>query len=212
MDSTSRVHIFGNVFINGTTPNGTIDLGRSEARPLTVPVDFYNNTILGASAEAGRAVVFENVTTVNAINNILGGANKLWDGVSFTNTDYNGYVNCPVYVSYNCWPVSGGTNDFDTWRSVSASDTHGLNSQNDFGGMNSSTGELLSNSVMLGIGSNLEGAVSGWPAEQRNALATDRNGVPRGSGRWDIGALSLRGPLAPQPVLVPPSGLTAVAQ
>jgi parallel beta-helix repeat protein len=215
MDSTSNVHIFGNVLMNGTTLNGTIDLGRSSTSPLTVPIDFFNNTIIGSSAAEGRAVVFENVQSVNAINNILGGANKLWDGVSFVNTDYNGYVNCPAGVSYNCWPVAGGTNNFTTWRSISASDAHGVNSQNDFGGVNSVTGAPGSGSVMVGSGLNLAGTVAGWPAEQRSALANDLNGMSRGSGRWDIGALAFGSATTPPPVTppqppAPPTALTAV--
>ncbi|MDQ1471877.1 MAG: hypothetical protein QOJ99_3357 [Bryobacterales bacterium] len=216
MDSTSRVHIFGNVLLNGTTLNGTIDLGRAQNSPLTVPVDFYNNTVIGASAAGGRAVVFENVQSVNAVNNLLGGANKLWDGVSFANTDYNGYVNCSTSVSYNCWPVAGGTNNFNTWRSISGSDSNGVNSQNNFGGVNSATGAPGSGSVMLSAGSNLIAAVAGWPDEQRNALLTDRNGVSRGSGKWDIGALA-SGTAAPPPVPatpvppIAPSALTAVS-
>ncbi|MEA2475740.1 MAG: hypothetical protein QOE06_3655, partial [Thermoleophilaceae bacterium] len=210
MNSSSQVHIFGNVLLNGTTLTGTIDLGRTPDSPLTVPVDFFNNTVIGSDAAEGRAVVFENVQMVNALNNIIGGANKLWDGVSYPNTDYNGYINCPIDVSYNCWPAADGTNDFETWRSLSSSDTHGVNALDGTGGVNASTGALNSDSVMVAAGSNIEGLISGWPAEQRSALLTDRNGVPRGSGQWDIGALSFRAIVAAQPVL-PPTGLTVVA-
>jgi parallel beta-helix repeat protein len=207
MDSSSLVHLFGNVLVNGTTLNGTIDLGVEPGHPLTTPVDFFNNTVIGSDAAEGRGVVFENVQYVKAMNNILGGANKLWDGVSSPNTDYNGYVNCPNNISYNCWPVAGGTNDFDTWRQISSSDTHGQNSQSNFGGVNSVTGALASDSLMVGAGCNLEGAVSGWPQEQQNAILTDRNGVTRGEQSWDIGALSSHGSsrhnryLLPQPAL-----------
>lgn len=193
MDSTSQVHIFGNVLLSGTTDNGTIDIGRASNHPLTTPLDFYNNTVAGGSAASGRAVVFENVNTVNAVNNIVGGANQLWSGISFTNTDHNGYINCPVGTSYNCWPAGSGnmTNNFNTWKIACAGcDSHAVNSQGNWGGVSSSTGALQAGSPMIGAGANLVYAVSGWPAEQINALATDRNGNVRQSGNWDIGALS----------------------
>jgi hypothetical protein len=209
MDGTSQVHIFGNLLLAGTTANGTIDLGRDSAHPLTVGLDFYNNTVVGSSATDGRAVVFESVNTINAENNILGGANKLWDGVSFSNTDFNGYVSCATGVSYNCWMVSGGTNNFSTWKSGCSCDAHAVNSQANTDGVNVSTGTLQAGSVMIGAGTNLLSAVSSWPIEQQNALATDRNGYFRGSGNWDIGALAFES-AGVQPA--PPTGLTAIVK
>jgi len=203
MDGTSILHIFGNVLL-GTTANGGADLGRASFDPLTHALDFYNNTVFGPNASSNRAVVFENVNLVNAKNNIVGGANKLWDGVSFTATDYNGYINCPTGTSYNCWPVSGGTNNFSTWRGQCACDAHAVNSQANFDGVNSATGALQTSSLMIGAGTNLASVVSSWPTEQQNALTTDRSGIARGGGAWSIGAYGTTG-TSPQP----PTNLTA---
>jgi hypothetical protein len=203
MDGSSILHIFGNVLL-GTTANGAADLGRAPFDPLTHAVDFYNNTVFGPDASSNRAVVFENVNLVNAKNNIMGGANKLWDGVSFTATDYNGYINCPIGVSANCWPVSGFTNNFSTWLNQCACDAHAVNSQANFDGVNSSTGALQTGSLMIGAGTNLSSTVAGWPTAQQNALATDRSGVARGGGAWSIGAYSVT---ATDPL--PPTNLTA---
>lgn len=209
MDATSQIHIFGNfIRADGQDPNGIIDMGRASNNPLTVPVDFYNNTVIGMNANAGRAVVFESVNTVNAANNIIGGQNKLWDGVSSANTDNNGYVNCPTSVSFNCWPTSGGTNNFSTWQSGCKCDAHSVNSQSNFDGVNSTNGSLQSGSAMIGKGLNLASAVSAWPSEQQSALAVDAHGTNRGGASWDIGAFSF----GPSATVNPPTGLTAVVQ
>ena len=208
MDSTSQLHIFGNVLI-GNTANGNIDLGRDSAHPLTTPIDFFDNTVFGSSAANGREVVFENVKSANTKNNIVGGANKLWDGVPYANLDYNGYINCPPGTSFNCWPVSSGSNNFSTWLSQCACDANAVNSQANTGGVDQSTGTLAAGSVMIGVGTNLTNAVSGWPSEQQTALTTDRNGAARGDGNWDIGALSFG---STEPTPPPPTNLSGVPQ
>jgi len=209
MNASSAIHIFGNLFI-GETANGTLDLGAGGSwDTLTTPVDFYNNTSFGSEATDSRQVVFENVSTVNAINNIVGGANQLWSGVSFNNTDYNGYITCSTSASYNCWPTSGMTNNFSTWTSYCKCDLHSVNDQQNTGSVNQTTGALLSGSNMIGVGKNLTSAVSAWPTAQQNALFTDQNGNARGSGSWDMGGLSSSSTNASAPN--PPTNLAATA-
>jgi len=207
-DPTSQEYFFGNVMIipsGRSDQNGIVNLGsHSSAHPLQAVV-FFNNTIIGDDTSTGQGTVgvnFNNVVTsglgVQFKNNIVGGANYLIGGVQSTSEDFNGYINC---ISYNCWD---GTSNFSSWKSTCACDAHSINSISNMGGVSQATGALQSGSVMIGAGTNLASAVSGWPAEQQLALTTDQKLNPRGSGNWDIGALgySSGGPL-------PPTNLTA---
>jgi hypothetical protein len=211
-DPTSLEYFFGNVFIipsGRSDQNGIINLGaHSGSNPLQKVV-FYNNTILGNDTSPNQGTIglnFNNVVTggtgVQFKNNIVGGANYLLGGVQSTATDYNGYVNC---ISYNCW---NGTNNFANWKSSCACDSHSVSSISGMGGVSPTTGALQTGSPMIGAGTNLSLAIAAWPAAQRAALLTDQNQNLRGTGNWDIGALSNLAGSKPNP----PTNLTAVPQ
>ncbi len=208
-DPTSLEYYFGNILIippGRSDQNGIINLGaHSSAQPLQKVV-FYNNTIISNDTNTGQGTVglnFMNVITGSAgvqfKNNIVGGANYLLGGVQSGSTDYNGYINC---ISYNCW---NGTSNFATWRSNCNCDGHSVNSISNMGGVSATTGALQTGSPMIGAGTNLTTAISSWPAAQQLALTSDQNQNARGTGNWDIGALTF-GSAGPP---MPPTNLTA---
>ncbi len=207
-DPTSQEYFFGNLMIipsGRSDQNGIVNLGAHSSAHALQAVVFFNNTIIGDDTSTGQGTVgvnFNNVVTggtgVQFKNNIVGGANYLIGGVQSSNVDFNGYTNC---ISYNCWD---GTNNFASWKSTCACDSHSINSIGNMGGVSQTTGALQLGSVMIGAGTNLASTVSGWPAEQQLALTTDQNQNPRGNGNWDIGALSFS---SGNPL--PPTNLTA---
>jgi hypothetical protein len=204
----NSVYVFNNLFLATYIQenNGIVNITANN-------LQFYNNTIIGASQSGDNCLFLSTISgngSIYAENNVISGcvgqllaSNTAMN--QFTKIDYNTYGGTSGSTP---WAVSCGETGctyfgFSGWKPACSCDTHStFGASNTYVGVNSD-GNLQSGSPAVGAGTNLANlGIAG--------LGSDMTGVQRPGGvlPWDEGPLNFSSVAPP----APPTGLSVVVQ